>query len=45
MTNEEAERIYNEMVDMFGDNLPDPDHYPKTFAYFVKLYKYLKAKQ
>ena len=42
MTNEEALKIYEEMKEMFGDKLPDPDHYPKMFAYFVKLYKHSK---
>lgn len=42
MTDSEVLKMYEEMVKMFGDKLPDPDHYPKTFAYFVTLYKYCK---
>lgn len=32
-----------EFIKMFGDSLPDPDHYPRTFAYFVRLYKFQKS--
>lgn len=42
MTEQEVLRIYDEMVEMFGDKLPDPEHYPRTFAYFVKLYWHSK---
>lgn len=42
MTDEEALKIYEEMKEMFGDKLPNPDHYPKIFAYFVTLYRYCK---
>ena len=35
-------KIYEEMQEMFGDNLPDPEYYPRTFAYYVKLYKHCK---
>lgn len=34
-----------EFIDMFGDSLPDPEHYPRTFAYFVRLYRFQKAIQ
>lgn len=42
MTNEEVLRIYEEMVKMFGDKLPNPEHCPREFAYFVKLYWHSK---
>ncbi len=35
-------RIYEDMVKMFGDKLPDPEHSPKEFEYFVRLYLYEK---
>jgi hypothetical protein len=38
MTNEEIINHYNRMVEIYG-TLPDPDHEPKRFAYYVKLYK------
>ena len=43
MTDDEIMKSYEEMADMFGDKLPNPDHYPLTFAYYVKLYKYYKG--
>lgn len=35
-------KIYEEMKEMFGDNLPNPEHHPRTFEYYVKLYKHCK---
>lgn len=40
MSNEELERIYYEMKEIFGDNLPHPVQEPVRFAYYVRLYKY-----
>jgi len=40
MSNEELERIYEEMKEIFGDHLPHPEQEPVRFAYYVKLYKY-----
>jgi len=45
MTDEELLKvyeIYERMKKMFGDNLPDPEHYPKQFSYYVMLYKHSK---
>ncbi len=42
MTEQEASDIYNELAKMFGDKLPDPEHSPKEFEYFIKLYLYEK---
>lgn len=42
MTDEEIARVYEEMKNMFGDNLPDPEHYPRIFAYYIKLYYHSK---
>jgi hypothetical protein len=42
MTDEQAANIYNELWEMFGDKLPDPEHSPKEFEYFIKLYLYEK---
>lgn len=42
MTDEEALKIYEEMMKMFGDKIPDPDHSPREFAFFVKLYQHCK---
>ena len=45
MTDEEALAFYNELVEHYGDNLANFEHYPKQFAYQVKLYKYYKERQ
>ena len=39
MTDEEILYHYNRMVEIYGD-LPNPEHEPIRFAYYVKLYKY-----
>jgi hypothetical protein len=33
---------YKEMEEMFGESLPNPEHHPIQFAYYVKLYNYQK---
>lgn len=43
MTDEEVLRIYENMVHIYGDKLPNPEHEPMVFSYFVKLYKYYHA--
>jgi hypothetical protein len=40
MSNEEILYHYNQMVEIFGDHLPNPDHYPRMFKYYVTLYKH-----
>ena len=40
MTDQEAVDFYDKMKLQFGDRLPDPDHEPLQFSYFVKLFKY-----
>jgi len=39
MSDDELIEIYNEMVEIYGDLLPHPEHEPIRFAYYVKLYK------
>ena len=39
MTDQEVLEHYAKMVEMFND-IPDPEHYPRIFAYYVKLYNY-----
>ena len=36
---QEVEKIHR----LFGDRIPSPKHYPRGFAYYVKLYKHLKS--
>jgi hypothetical protein len=34
---------YKEMEEMFGESLPNPEHHPIQFRYYVKLYNYQKT--
>ena len=43
MTDEELERVLDEMREFFGE-LPNPEHEPIRFAYYVKLWKYYKGR-
>jgi len=36
-------RLYEEMVEEFGDKLPNIEQEPLRFAYYVKLFKYIKS--
>lgn len=46
MTNAEALAKYEEMIAFFSNRvLPDPDHEPVRFAYYVKLFRYCTEKQ
>jgi hypothetical protein len=40
MTNEEIEKFGKELVEHYGDKLPNPIHEPIRFAYYIKLFKY-----
>ena len=42
MTKDEISRVVDEMIEMFGEKLPDTEHCPKEFQYFIKLYFYEK---
>ena len=33
---------WNDMVKMYGDKLPNPEHYPESFKYVYKVYKLMK---
>jgi hypothetical protein len=41
MTEQELENVLDEMYARFGE-LPSPEHEPKRFKYYVKLYKFYK---
>lgn len=43
MTDQEALDFYDKLVQEYGDKLPNPEHYPETFKYFVRLYRYVEA--
>lgn len=34
------EEYCNDMIELFGD-LPDPEHQPAKFAYYVRLYYHI----
>jgi len=34
-----------EFIEFYGDKLPNPDQNPKQFAFYVKMYKFLKANE
>lgn len=40
MTDEEVLKLYDEMVEMYGDKLPNPEHEPRQFQYYIKLFLY-----
>ena len=37
------EDAIKEFLEMYGDRLPDPEHCPREFEYYVRLYKYCKG--
>jgi hypothetical protein len=43
MTDQEILQFYSEMQERWGDKLPDPDVFPASFSYYVKLYRFLWA--
>ena len=43
MTDQQIIDMYNEMEKMFG-TLPNPEHEPIRFAYYVKLYRFCKER-
>ena len=45
MTDQDAIDFYNELVEWFGEDLVNFEHYPLQFAMQVKLYRYYKSKQ
>lgn len=43
MTNEEILQLYKELVEHYGDKLPNFEQHPIQFSYSVRMYKYYKA--
>lgn len=39
----EFQKDVQRIQELFGDRISNPEHYPRGFAYYVKLYKYLKS--
>jgi hypothetical protein len=42
MSDEEIIKMYDEMIELWSDKLPNFEHEPIRFAYYVKMYRYLK---
>lgn len=42
MTDDEVTQKYKEMEEMFGETLPNFEHHPIQFRYYVKLFDYQK---
>jgi hypothetical protein len=40
MNDDEAQVLYDKLVEYYGDKLANFEHYPKTFEFQVKMYKY-----
>ena len=45
MTEEQIIKLYDELVEHYGDSLANFEHYPRIFAYQVKVYLYFKEKK
>lgn len=43
MTDEEIIKLYEELVEFYGDRLVNFEHYPRQFAMQVKLFKYYRG--
>lgn len=42
ITDEQAEQLLEELQKEFGDKLPNPEHFPNSFLFYVKMHNYLK---
>jgi hypothetical protein len=42
MTDDEALKFYEELVEHYGDSLANFEHHPKQFQYQVTCYKYYR---
>lgn len=45
MTDDEVLKTYGMMQEIFGDDLPNFEHHPRQFEYYVKLYRYYHERQ
>ena len=41
MTEQQAEQIHEDLIQLFGDRLPNYEREPRRFAYYIKIYKHL----
>lgn len=42
MTNDEKQKLWDSFLEFFNGSVPDPDHEPIRFEYYLKLFKYYK---
>ena len=42
---DEAEKIWNELVEFFGPNLAHPEQEPRRFEWQMRIYKYMNRPQ
>lgn len=42
MSEKEILEFYNDMCEHYGDSMPNPEHEPRRFAFYVKLFKYIR---
>ena len=40
MTDDQIMKHYEMMLEIYGDEVPHPDHNPILFQFYVKMYKY-----
>lgn len=38
------ETLIKELKEFYGDRLPNPEHYPRSFDYMVKIFIYFKKR-
>jgi hypothetical protein len=41
MTDEEVDKEVQGFIDYFGDEIPNPEHYPRKIIWLMKWYKYI----
>jgi hypothetical protein len=41
MTEQQAEQIHEDLIQLFGDRLPNYEREPRRFGYYIQIYKHL----
>ena len=41
MTEQQAEQIHEDLIQLFGDRLPNYEREPRRFGYCIQIYKHL----
>lgn len=39
MTDDEVIELYKKIQEFFNNRIPNPEHYPRIFEHYLKLYK------